>query len=148
MAYAGHSGSRPGARAAREARETHPAPDLDSTASRNTEDDTDDIDEPGGRPYIRSLEWADAGVFGAGIAVGVLIGAGAALLFAPQSGSETRDDIMRGTRDFGVRATDAWDDLRDELRHVATRGAKRLRRGVRRGRHSTEDLVGTVRRHF
>jgi gas vesicle protein len=87
-------------------------------------------------------------VFGAGIALGVLIGAGAALLFAPQSGSETRDEIMRGTRDFGFRATDAWEDLREELRHAATRGAKRLRRGVRRGRHSTEDLVGTVRRQF
>ena len=145
MAYAGHSGARGGAR---EGRGTRPAPDLDRTAARSADDDSDDLDEPSGRPYVRALEWADAGVFGAGIAVGVLIGAGAALLFAPQSGSETRDDIVRGTRDFGFRATDAWEDLREELRHAATRGAKRLQRGVRRGRHSTEDLVGTVRRQF
>ena len=143
MAYAGQSRSRPGAR---EVRTGRPAPELDSTAARHVEDEADEIDEPTGRPYARSLEWGDAGLFGAGIAVGVLIGAGAALLFAPQSGSETREDIVRGTRDFGFRATDAWEDLREELRHAATRGAKRLRRGVRRGRHTTEDLVGTVRR--
>src|SRR5688500_4908689 len=145
MAYAGHSGTRSGAR---QARETRPAPDLDRTAARTTDHDSDEIEEPSGQPYVRSLEWGDAGVFGAGIALGVLIGAGAALLFAPQSGSETRDDIVRGTRDFGFRATDAWEDLREELRHAATRGARRLRRGVRRGRHTTEDLAGTVRRQF
>ena len=143
MAYAGQSRPRPGSREARPAR---PAPEFDSTAARHQEDEGDDVDEATGRPYTRSLEWADAGLFGAGIAVGVLIGAGAALLFAPQSGSETREDIVRGTRDFGFRATDAWEDLREELRHAATRGAKRLRRGVRRGRHTTEDHVDSVRR--
>lgn len=143
MAYAGQSRSRAGSREARTAR---PEPELDSTAARHVDDDADEIEEPSGRPYARSLEWGDAGLFGAGIAVGVLIGAGAALLFAPQSGQETREDIVRGTRDFGFRATDAWEDLREELRHAATRGTKRLRRGVRRGRHTTEDLIGTVRR--
>ena len=145
MAYAGHSGSRTEVPKGRDAR---PVPDMDRTSARSADDDSEEVDEPGGKPYIRSLEWADAGLFGAGIAVGVLIGAGAALLFAPQSGSETREDIVRGTRNFGFRATDAWEDLRDELRHAATRGSKRLRRGVRRGRHSTEDLAGAVRRHF
>ncbi len=143
MAYAGQTRSRPGSRDAASGRV---APDLDRTAARHLDDEVDDIDEVTGRPYTRSLEWADAGVFGAGIAVGVLIGAGAALLFAPQSGSETRDDIVRGTRDFGYRASDAWEDLREELRHAATRSAKRLKRGVRRGRHTTDDLIGAVRR--
>ena len=143
MAYAGQSRPRPGTR---EARTPRPSPELDSTAARHHDDDADDVEEPTGSPYARSLEMGDVGLFGAGIAVGVLIGAGAALLFAPQSGLETREDIVRGTRDFGFRATDAWDDLREELRHAATRGAKRLKRGVRRGRHSTEDLIGTVRR--
>ena len=143
MAYAGQSGSRTGSRDAQSGR---PAPDLDRTAARNFDDEDGHVEQATGRSYTRSLEWGDAGLFGAGIAVGVLIGAGAALLFAPQSGSETREDIVRGTRDFGFRATDAWDDLREELRHAASRGAKRLKRGVRRGRHTTEDLVGAVRR--
>ena len=109
-------------------------------------DEDDVITEATGEPFTRSLEWGDAGLFGAGIAIGVMIGAGAALLFAPQSGSETRDDIARGTRDFGYRATDAWEDLRDELRQAANRSSKRLRRGVRRGRSLGEDVMTTVRR--
>lgn len=143
MAYAGQSRSRSGTP---DTGPTHRAPDLDRTASRHTDDADADIEEASGRPYARALEWGDAGLFGAGIAIGVLIGAGAALLFAPQSGSETRDDIVRGTRDFGYRATDAWEDLREEFRHAATKGASGLRRGVRRGRATTEDLIGNVRR--
>lgn len=143
MAYAGQSRSRSGTR---DTRQTPRAPDLDRTAARNVGDADEDIEEASGEPYTRALEWGDVGLFGAGIAVGVMIGAGAALLFAPQSGSETRDDIVRGTRDFGFRATDAWEDLREELRHAATRGVRGLRRGVRRGRATTEDLIGDVRR--
>src|SRR5688500_20293417 len=145
MAYAGQSRSRPGSRDTQSGR---PAPDRDRTAARHFDDEDGHVEQATGRSFTRSLEWGDAGQFGAGIALGVLIGAGAALLFAPQSGSETRDDIMRGSRDFGFRATDAWEDLREELRHAATRGAKRLRHGERRGRQSNEDLVGTVRRQF
>lgn len=143
MAYAGQSRSQPGSRRAGAAR---PAHNLDRTAAPDAYDDAESVDEPSGHAYSRSLEWGDAGLFGAGIAVGVLIGAGAALLFAPQSGPETREGIVRGTRDLSYRATDAWDDLREELRHVATRGARQLRRGVRKGRHTTEDLIGSVRR--
>lgn len=143
MAYAGQSRSRTGSR---DTRPTPRAPDLDRTAARDFDESDAGVEEASGEPYTRSLEWADAGLFGAGIAIGVMIGAGAALLFAPQSGSETRDDIVRGTRDLSYRATDAWEDLREELRHAATRGAKRLGRGVRRGRHTTEDLIGNVRR--
>lgn len=143
MAYAGQSTSRSSARGG-----TRPgrAPDLDRTAARDFEYGDDVITEPTGRPYSRTLEWGDAGLLGAGIAIGVMIGAGAALLFAPQSGADTRDDIARGTRDFGYRATDIWDDLREELRHAATRSSSRLRRGVRRGRAVTDDVVGAVRR--
>ena len=143
MAYAGQSRSRS---PSREVRATGAAPDFDSPAPRGQADSHEEIDEPSGKPFSRTLEWGDAGLFGAGIALGVLIGAGAALLFAPRSGSETREGIVRGTRDFGYRASDAWEDLREELRHAATRSAKRLRRGVRRGRLTTRDLASSVRR--
>jgi hypothetical protein len=67
-------------------------------------------------------------VFAAGIALGVVVGAGAALLFAPQSGSETRHQIARKSRYLGRRGVDAWDDLRDELRRAARRGVRTLKR--------------------
>jgi hypothetical protein len=88
---------------------------------------------PVGKPFRRSLEPGTAGAFGAGLALGVLVGAGAALLLAPRSGEATRAAIGRGTRDLTIRAGDAWEDLRDELRLAARRGRKRLRRRARDG---------------
>jgi hypothetical protein len=75
-------------------------------------------------------------VFAAGLALGVALGAGAALLLAPQSGSETRHEIVRRSRRIGRRSRDAWDDLRDELRRAARRGSRALRR--RRERSAAE----------
>ena len=50
------------------------------------------------------------------------MGAGAALLAAPQTGAETRAVLRaragRLGRATGRRGRDAWDDLRDELRDV------------------------------
>jgi len=70
--------------------------------------------------------------FAAGLALGLTIGAGAALLFAPQSGSDTRRSIVRKGRRLGRRGHDAWDDLRDELSHAARRGRQAFRRRRRR----------------
>lgn len=103
------------------------------------------ITEPSGSPHDRS-ELARAGLLGSAIAIGVLLGAGAALLFAPQSGEETRSDLADGTRRMRHRAGDAWDDLRDELRWAARRGRKRVNRSVTRGGWAAEDLVDRGRR--
>jgi hypothetical protein len=62
-----------------------------------------------------------AASFAAGVALGIAIGAGAALLFAPRSGADTRHSLARRGRRLTRRGRDAWDDLRDELRHVARR---------------------------
>ena len=53
--------------------------------------------------------------FAAGIAIGLAVGAGVALLFAPQSGEDTREAIADRGRRVADRGRDAWDDLRDEL---------------------------------
>lgn len=45
------------------------------------------------------------------LVAGGVIGAGMALLFAPQSGSRTRKDIVRYSRRAGNRAEEAVDDL-------------------------------------
>jgi gas vesicle protein len=79
-------------------------------------------------------------VFGAGLALGIALGAGIALLTAPQSGAETRADLQygarRSARAIGRRSRNAWLDLRDELRGAkqsirrrkARRAAERARR--------------------
>jgi hypothetical protein len=64
-------------------------------------------------------------VFAAGLALGVFIGAGAALLLAPQAGADTRRPLVRRGRRLTRRGRDSWDDLRDELRRVSTRRRRR-----------------------
>lgn len=74
--------------------------------------------------------------FAAGIAIGLTIGAGTALLFAPQAGSDTRRAIVRRGRRLSRRSHDAWDDLREELSHAARRGRQAFRRRRRRSQEA------------
>jgi gas vesicle protein len=81
--------------------------------------------------------WQQLSVFGAGIAIGIAVGAGVALVTAPRTGAETRAVLRsragRLRRATGRRSHDAWDDLRDELQK-ATRALHRrkLRRLARK----------------
>jgi len=68
-----------------------------------------------------------ATVFTAGLLVGLAIGAGIALLVAPQSGAEARQALARRGRRLRHRGADAWEDLRDELRRVTRRRAESRR---------------------
>jgi len=103
-----------------------------------------------GRPFTESIDRDKAGAFGLGLALGVLAGAGVALLMAPHSGIETRARMARGARSARGRAADSWADLTDSVRDVARRNRKRLQRSVTRGRWAAEDLYesrGRRRRH-
>jgi gas vesicle protein len=63
-------------------------------------------------------DWNNIGLFTAGIAVGAILGAAVALLFAPASGGETRHRIARRVRN--VRGEDdIWDELAEELERAA-----------------------------
>src|ERR1700712_1287850 len=64
-----------------------------------------------GRSYEESRSWAGVGMFAAGIAVGALLGAGVALLYAPQSGIETRLDVRRKARRLRAEAGGRWDEV-------------------------------------
>src|SRR4051812_18610688 len=68
-------------------------------------------------------DWQRVALFGAGLAIGLTFGAGAALLAAPRSGEETRAALRsrarRLSRATGRRGQDAWDDLREELKSAA-----------------------------
>jgi len=77
----------------------------------------------------------------AGITIGALVGAGIALLFAPQSGEDTRRDLSR-------RARTIRDDAADRLDDASTRAKREFNRRRRRLRERIEDGVDTVKERF
>ena len=56
--------------------------------------------------------------FLAGLAIGALVGAGVALLFAPQSGQETRQAVARRAKHLARDARDRYDDVKDKVRRA------------------------------
>lgn len=66
--------------------------------------------------------------FAAGLLLGAVIGAGAALLMAPDSGRKTRRRIRRAAGDFAETAQERWDEVTGEVRSrvdEAVQGARR-----------------------
>jgi hypothetical protein len=101
-----------------------------------------------GRSYSESMQWRQAAIFGAGVALGALIGAGAALLYAPQSGEETRELLSERAHQFGGRIGERIDDARGDLGWYMRRGRRKMRRGAERGRWAGQDLADRIRRGF
>jgi gas vesicle protein len=94
------------------------------------------------------LDWQHIALFAAGALLGAIVGGGAALLFAPESGERTRHNLARRGRHLRGRAADAWDDLRHELSYATRRGRRTLSRKVnralrdrRRQRELREDVL-------
>jgi gas vesicle protein len=54
--------------------------------------------------------------FLSGLICGAAIGAGVALLMAPDSGRKTRKRIHRAADDLRDTATDRWEDISEEVR--------------------------------
>ncbi|HEY8311295.1 MAG TPA: YtxH domain-containing protein [Gemmatimonadaceae bacterium] len=90
--------------------------------------------KPRGRPFSRETDWRVAALIGAGVAAGAVLGAGIALLMAPQSGAHTRLSLSREMRRRRPWHSSPWEQLGDELRK-ATR-----RRNARRDGMSREDI--------
>ncbi|MEP7066312.1 MAG: YtxH domain-containing protein [Gemmatimonadota bacterium] len=109
---------------------------LDSTSSAR----------PRGKSYSEDMQWRHAAIFGAGVAIGALIGASAALLYAPQSGEETREMLSDRAQKFGGRIGDRLDDARGDLGWYMRRGRRKLRRGAERGRWTGQDIADKMRR--
>ena len=86
--------------------------------------------EPGDGEDYHETDWQQVAIFGAGLALGLAVGAGAALLTAPQSGEETRASLRGRAKRIGRtttrRSRDAWAELRDELQS-ATMALRRRR---------------------
>ena len=71
-----------------------------------------------GLPHEIVPDWNNIGLFTAGIAVGAILGASVALLFAPGSGDETHHGIARRVRNLRGD-DDLWDELAEELERAA-----------------------------
>ena len=59
--------------------------------------------------------------FAAGMLIGALVGAGVALLFAPQAGEETRRYLRKRARRLQAAAEDRVHDLKDRAQKVRRR---------------------------
>ena len=92
-----------------------------------------------GASYREETHWAQAVLFGAGVALGAMLGASAALLTAPRSGVETRLALKRQARRARVTAEDRWDGLGRELRGAARRRKRDLRRKIAESRWRASD---------
>jgi gas vesicle protein len=70
---------------------------------------------------VHDNEQGSARPFAAGLILGALIGAGVALLVAPQSGEETRRLLRRRARKLAADAQDRFEDVKDRIRKVRRR---------------------------
>ena len=94
----------------------------------------EDWDEEG--PYV-VIERSEPGI--GSFVLGLAVGAGLALLFAPKTGEETRRELQKRVRKVGDQAQDFVAEVTDSVstRISAVRAAagppSRLRRGARSG---------------
>lgn len=96
-------------------------------------------DEPYSEPYV-VVERHEAGV--GPLLLGLVLGAGVALLLAPQSGEETRRSIARRAR----RAQDAAQELVEDMSGVVAEKYHDVRDRVGEGIDATLDAVDAKRR--
>lgn len=99
-------------------------------------------EDPVGRSFDEAPDWDRVGIFGAGLAIGIALGAGVALLLAPRSGEETRELLGERTRYLGGRMAGGIDDLRGGVERATRRSRRKVRRGLTRGRWMVEDARG------
>jgi gas vesicle protein len=69
---------------------------------------------------------SDLGAFMAGFLLGGLIGAGVALLLAPQSGEETREMLRERSIELKGRAEEAASDIRSKAGTMIEEGRERI----------------------
>jgi len=79
--------------------------------------------------------------FSAGILLGVMIGAGIALLFAPEPGQKTRSRLRKRVRSLGEDARDEIDRAGSRTRKELLRRKRRLRAELERVRERARDAL-------
>lgn len=96
----------------------------------------DDIHEDPAPP-THGRDRGGAGGFAAGLLFGLILGAGVALLLAPERGGRTRRTLGGGLR-----------RLRDEAGEGLERAGSRTRRELKRRRRELEDRLERARERF
>jgi gas vesicle protein len=69
------------------------------------------------------------GVFATGLAVGALVGAAVALLFAPKSGVELRSQVSDSAKRFKRRAGEAYNGATEAASEAIARGRRAFEAG-------------------
>ena len=80
---------------------------------------------PRGRPYRNVTSGRSVSLLGVGMVIGTVLGAGIALLVAPQTGSDTRRSLSRRASSLR-RGGGPWSRLGRELRRAAAAKRKTL----------------------
>ena len=91
---------------------------------------------PRGRPYKNVPDTKSAGMLGVGMIIGAVLGAGVALLMAPQAGWETRRRLTAKARH--IRGNGAWGKLGRELKLAARAKRKTLELEAKRSEIETK----------
>ncbi len=81
------------------------------------------------------------GAFFAGVLIGGLVGAAAALLITPQSGEETRRSIGRYGNEFRDRAQDSLEDARERAEATVADARRRGERIIEEARERAEKIM-------
>ena len=77
---------------------------------------------------------------------GALLGAGIALLFAPQSGRKTRRDIRQFAEKVGVKAEAARLEVQHSIENIIGDAEDKLREGLASGMDWTDGKIADLRR--
>src|SRR5215212_562434 len=93
--------------------------------------------KPRGKPYKNVPNTRSAGMLGVGMIIGAVLGAGIALLIAPQAGWETRRTLGRRARVI-THGDGAWTKLGRELRKAARAKRKGLEAEAKRSEIETK----------
>ena len=78
--------------------------------------------------------------------IGAAVGTVGALLYAPKSGRQTRNEIKDTTRQAGRKAGAAWGDFMDRTSEVASDVQHNIQDAADKGRHMMDDLSARMRK--
>jgi gas vesicle protein len=106
-------------------------------------DDDEDLEDEEEFLEEEAQHWVGVG-FAAGILLGAALGAGVAVLFAPDKGSRTRRRISQRVRDLRENAEEKLDDARHDAGRTLTRQRRKIRGAVKRTTGRARDVVDDV----